>query len=169
MGALDGKIEEMTAPITAAVQRPCTISLGIVQIRLADRPGLGIRCTASDRHRPCDTGVNGPPMAHVLIASVIDQERACSLLAPTAAAGGGFGLTGCRNPSPRGEHGDAVLTMLHVRGGEVTRMQPAGGEQWAWSWPDVLSLRCIWCRSRRWLRLQVVVRTWSVVHEPVLL
>ena len=32
-------------------------------------PDLGMRCTASDRHRPCDTRVNGPPMAHVLLAS----------------------------------------------------------------------------------------------------
>src|SRR5215510_8187885 len=46
--------------------RTRTISLGIRQIRVPDRPELGSRCTASDRHRPCDTGVNGPPMARRL-------------------------------------------------------------------------------------------------------
>src|SRR5262249_56548323 len=34
-----------------------TISLGIRQIRAADRPELGIRCTASDRESPSDTGL----------------------------------------------------------------------------------------------------------------
>ena len=28
-----------------------------------DRPDLRIRCTAGDRHKPCDTRANGPPMA----------------------------------------------------------------------------------------------------------
>jgi len=47
--------------------RTRTVSLGIRQIRSSDRPDLGTRCTASDRHRPCDTGVNGPLMARGLM------------------------------------------------------------------------------------------------------
>ena len=43
--------------------RTRTISLGIRQIRAPDHPDLEIRWTASDRDGPCDTGVNGPPMA----------------------------------------------------------------------------------------------------------
>ena len=39
------------------------ISLGIRQIEASDRPDLGAGCTTSDRHRPLDTRVNGPPMA----------------------------------------------------------------------------------------------------------
>ena len=35
--------------------RTRTISLGIRQIRVPDRPDLGNRYTASDRQRPCDT------------------------------------------------------------------------------------------------------------------
>jgi hypothetical protein len=50
--------------------RTRTISLGIRQIRPSDRPDLGIRYTANDRDEPCDTWVNGAPMARVLIASV---------------------------------------------------------------------------------------------------
>ena len=41
----------------------------------SDYPDLGIRHTASDRHRPCDTRVDGPPMARGLIV----QELARSL------------------------------------------------------------------------------------------
>src|SRR5262245_10220540 len=55
---------------TSRSQRPETVSLGIRQIRVPDRPDLGIRCTASDRHRPCGTGVNGPPMARGLSSRV---------------------------------------------------------------------------------------------------
>jgi hypothetical protein len=62
--------------------RTRTISLGNRQIGAPDHADLGIRCTASDPHGPCDTRVNGPPMAHILIASVTDQEPACFLLAP---------------------------------------------------------------------------------------
>jgi hypothetical protein len=43
--------------------RTRTISLGNQQIGASDRPDLDNRCTASDRDGPCDTGVNGPPMA----------------------------------------------------------------------------------------------------------
>ena len=43
--------------------RTRTISLGIRPIGASDRPELGSRCTASDRHGPCDTRLNGPPMA----------------------------------------------------------------------------------------------------------
>ena len=43
--------------------RTPTISLGIRRIGASDRPDLDIRCTASDRDGPHDTGVNGPPMA----------------------------------------------------------------------------------------------------------
>lgn len=42
---------------------PRTISLGIRQLQPVDRPDLGGRHTASDRYGPCDTRVNGPPMA----------------------------------------------------------------------------------------------------------
>jgi hypothetical protein len=51
-------------------QRPAqwTISVGNQQIRASDRPDLDIPCTASDRHRLCDTGANGPPMARGLTA-----------------------------------------------------------------------------------------------------
>src|SRR5262249_3447800 len=42
----------------------CTVSLGIRPIGPSDRSDLGTRCTVSDRHGPCDTGTNGPPMAH---------------------------------------------------------------------------------------------------------
>jgi hypothetical protein len=45
--------------------RTATISLGNQQIGGLDRPDLDIRCTSSDRDGPCDTGVNGPPMARV--------------------------------------------------------------------------------------------------------
>jgi len=45
--------------------RTRTISLGIRQIGAADRPDLDIRCTASGRDGPCETRVNGPPMARV--------------------------------------------------------------------------------------------------------
>jgi len=38
----------------------------------SDRPDLRTRCTASDRHRPCDTGANGPSMA----------RRSCLLTEP---------------------------------------------------------------------------------------
>src|SRR6516164_9474171 len=48
--------------------RTRAISLGIRQIRVPDGPDLGTRCTVSDRRRPYDTGANGPPMAHALIA-----------------------------------------------------------------------------------------------------
>jgi hypothetical protein len=44
-----------------------TLSLGIRPIGAADRPDLGIRRTASDRHVPHDTRANGPPMARRLI------------------------------------------------------------------------------------------------------
>jgi hypothetical protein len=37
--------------------RTRTISLGIRPIGVSDLPDLGIRCTASDRHEPCDTRV----------------------------------------------------------------------------------------------------------------
>jgi hypothetical protein len=43
--------------------RTRTISLGNQQIAAPDRPDLRIRCTASDRHGPYATGVNGPSMA----------------------------------------------------------------------------------------------------------
>jgi hypothetical protein len=43
--------------------RTRTISLGIRPIHALDRPDLGNRHTASDRHGPWGTGVNGPPMA----------------------------------------------------------------------------------------------------------
>jgi GNAT superfamily N-acetyltransferase len=43
--------------------RSRTISLGNQQIGAPDRPELGSRCTVGDRHRPCDTTVNGPLMA----------------------------------------------------------------------------------------------------------
>jgi hypothetical protein len=49
--------------------RTRTISLGIRQIRVPDRPDLDIRCTVSDRHRPSSTGVNGPPMARRQMAA----------------------------------------------------------------------------------------------------
>jgi len=52
--------------------RTRTISLGIRPIGASDRPDLGIRCTASDRHGLCDTGANGPPMA----------RRSCLLTEP---------------------------------------------------------------------------------------
>ena len=54
------------------------VSLGIRQIRAPDRPDLGIRCTASDRDGPCDTGVNGPPMARVVtnaLCGLLDQQH----------------------------------------------------------------------------------------------
>ena len=44
-----------------------TISLGNQQIGASDRPDLDIRCTASDRDGPCDTRVNGPPMARGVV------------------------------------------------------------------------------------------------------
>jgi len=40
--------------------------LGIRPIGACDRPELGSQCTASDRHGPCVTGANGPPMARAL-------------------------------------------------------------------------------------------------------
>jgi hypothetical protein len=43
--------------------RTRTISLGIRPIGASDRPELGSRCAASDRHGPYDTIANGPPMA----------------------------------------------------------------------------------------------------------
>ena len=43
--------------------RTRTVSLANQQIGASDRPDLDIRCTASDRQGPCDTRVNGPPMA----------------------------------------------------------------------------------------------------------
>jgi hypothetical protein len=54
--------------------RTRTISLGIRPIGASDRPDLGTRCTASDRHGPCDTGANGPPMAHGLITLRTGQK-----------------------------------------------------------------------------------------------
>jgi hypothetical protein len=48
--------------------RTRTISLGIRQIGVPDLRDLGTRRTASDRDGPCDTGVNGPPMARGLTA-----------------------------------------------------------------------------------------------------
>jgi len=48
--------------------RTRTISLGIRPIGASDRRELGSRYTASDRHEPCDTRVNGPLMARAPIA-----------------------------------------------------------------------------------------------------
>jgi hypothetical protein len=52
--------------------RTRTISLGSDRSGASDRPDLRTRCTASDRHRPCDTGANGPSMA----------RRSCLLTEP---------------------------------------------------------------------------------------
>jgi len=57
-----------------------TISLGIRQIRAADRPELGIRCTASDRESPSDTGVNGSSMARGLSTSQPSSDSASQRL-----------------------------------------------------------------------------------------
>ena len=54
--------------VTGDGNRTRTISLGIRPIGCSDRPDLGIRHTASDRGGRCDTGVNGPPMAHGYVA-----------------------------------------------------------------------------------------------------
>jgi hypothetical protein len=62
--------------------RTRTISLGIRPIGAPDRPDLAIRCTASDRHRPCDTRVNGPPMARGPMSLKLNtgiDDRACWL------------------------------------------------------------------------------------------
>jgi hypothetical protein len=48
--------------------RTRTISLGIRPIGASTRPGLGSRCTGSDREAPSGTGVNGPLMAQGPIA-----------------------------------------------------------------------------------------------------
>ena len=64
--ALDMIMLRCPASAVAAARQAAdrwTVSLGIRQIRGPDRPDLGTRCTAGDRHGPCDTGVNGPPMA----------------------------------------------------------------------------------------------------------
>jgi hypothetical protein len=49
--------------------RTRTISLGIRPIGASDGPDLGNRYTASDRHEPHETGVNGPLMARGLMAT----------------------------------------------------------------------------------------------------
>ena len=83
--------------------RTRTISLGIRPIQPSDRPDLDIRCTASDRHGPLDTRVNGPPMARgPMVSAVVRRQRAelhgrpCSLVpivdvtsAPTLSSGYG--------------------------------------------------------------------------------
>jgi hypothetical protein len=55
--------------------RTRTISLGNQQIGAPDRLDLQIRCTASDRYGPCDTRINGPPMARGPTASGMDRAR----------------------------------------------------------------------------------------------
>ncbi len=56
--------------------RTRTISLGNQQIGAPDHADLGTRCTASDRHGPYDTRVNGPPMAR----GPMGWEAACQRL-----------------------------------------------------------------------------------------
>jgi hypothetical protein len=64
-GTVPGGVADGTeADIDLATWHTGTISLGIRPIGVSDRLDLGIRCTASARHRPCDTGANGPSMAH---------------------------------------------------------------------------------------------------------
>jgi hypothetical protein len=59
--------------------RTRTISLGIRPIQALDRPDLGSRHTASDRHGPYDASVNGPPMARGLIALGMARSRYTSV------------------------------------------------------------------------------------------
>ena len=61
-------LERVTVLRAGDGNRTRTISLGIRQIRASERLDLGIGCTASDRDEPCDTRVNGRPMAHGLAA-----------------------------------------------------------------------------------------------------
>jgi hypothetical protein len=55
----------------------CAVSLGTRPIGASDRRELGSRCTASDRHGPCDTAANGPVMARDLMALETDLPSGC--------------------------------------------------------------------------------------------
>jgi hypothetical protein len=104
--------------------RKRTVSLGIRQIRVPDRPDLGIRRTASDRHGLCGTGANGPPMARGLIAPPGPCLEAWSVIVSVDA----------RSVSPCGVGGHArSLSALARNCGDVSACAHAASA-WSGSW-----------------------------------
>jgi hypothetical protein len=61
-----GPADPVYEPGAGDENRTRTISLGIRPIGTYNGLDLDIRYTVSDRDGPCDTGANGPPMAHCL-------------------------------------------------------------------------------------------------------
>jgi hypothetical protein len=71
-GTIKSEAQDLRCPVLSGGagdrDRIRTVSLGIRPIGACDRPELGSRCTAGDRHGPCDTRANGPPMGHGTMA-----------------------------------------------------------------------------------------------------
>ncbi len=93
-----------------------TISLGIRPISVIERPDLGKRYTASDRHRPSETGVNGPVMArHEWVLSSLAVTRGCDLSVLVVSGGSSSGLTWIRRkPDQDRRSYRRMLTMCNV-------------------------------------------------------